>query len=64
MSYDVYLKLILGLQHSQMAYNLLYSYADDAESLQQISALCCLEADTRQAACCIRSCPDSPPPTQ
>mmetsp|Transcript_43858 Transcript_43858/g.102444 ORF Transcript_43858/g.102444 Transcript_43858/m.102444 type:complete len:512 (+) Transcript_43858:2-1537(+) len=38
-SYDAYLKFQLGLEHAPMAYNTLYTYADDAESLAQISAL-------------------------
>ena len=36
--------MVLGLQHFPMAYNTLYAYADDAEALNQISALCFLNA--------------------
>mmetsp|Transcript_28535 Transcript_28535/g.40125 ORF Transcript_28535/g.40125 Transcript_28535/m.40125 type:complete len:516 (-) Transcript_28535:86-1633(-) len=39
LSYDAFLKMVLGLQHFPMAYNTLYAYADDAEALNQISAL-------------------------
>ena len=36
--------MALGLQHYPMAYNTLYDKADDAEALNQISALCSLNA--------------------
>lgn len=39
LSYDAFLKMALGLQHYPMAYNTLYDKADDAEALNQISAL-------------------------